>query len=84
MSARIEDRISKLEALLSAVREFRRWDSILALTMGDRRDAEDAQDNLRAIDAALFALDSPPRCQCQWEAGDSPCDVHGENEECHE
>jgi hypothetical protein len=20
-------------------------------------------------------------CQCQWEAGDSPCSVHGENEE---
>ena len=23
------------------------------------------------------ALDSP-KCQCQWEAGDSPCRVHGE------
>lgn len=23
----------------------------------------------------------PAGCQCQWEAGDSPCRVHGENEE---
>lgn len=22
----------------------------------------------------------PPGCQCQWEAGDSPCRVHGEDE----
>jgi hypothetical protein len=32
----------------------------------------------------LAALEEPkPKsgCQCQWEAGDSPCRVHGENEE---
>lgn len=23
-----------------------------------------------------------PGCQCQWEAGDSPCPVHGDCEEC--
>jgi hypothetical protein len=22
-----------------------------------------------------------PGCQCQWEEGDSPCVVHGENED---
>ena len=22
-----------------------------------------------------------PKCQCQWEAGDSPCRVHGEESE---
>jgi hypothetical protein len=25
----------------------------------------------------------PPGCQCQWEAGDSLCPVHGEDEEEH-
>jgi hypothetical protein len=26
-------------------------------------------------------LDGRPPCHCQWEPGDSPCPLHGENEE---
>lgn len=50
-------RLAAHERVVEAVREFRRWDAILALTVGEGRDAEDAQDDLRAIDAALAALD---------------------------
>ena len=37
----------------------------------------------RLLCAAKLEPDSVPRepgCQCQWEAGDSPCPVHGESE----
>lgn len=54
---RAEARLAKLEAVAEAAREFRRWDAILALTLGEGEDAEDAQDDLRAIDTALAALD---------------------------
>ena len=41
--------------------------------------------NRHAVDSAILylaTLDAPrQRCQCQWEAGDSPCPVHGEHEE---
>ncbi len=50
-------RLARLKAVAEAAREFRRWDAILALTLGEGQDAEDAQDDLRAIDAALAALD---------------------------
>lgn len=32
------------------------------------------------IVAECASLDAP-KCQCQWEAGDSPCRVHGEESE---
>lgn len=50
-------RLVACERVVAAVREFRRWDAILALTVGDGQDAEDAQDDLRAIDDALAALE---------------------------
>lgn len=41
---------------------------------------ENAIRNLRA-DLAV-ARETAARCACQWEAGDSPCPMHGEDDEC--
>lgn len=32
----------------------------------------------RLADALIETESREPGCQCQWEAGDSPCRVHGE------
>lgn len=48
---------------------------------------EHAEARAEKAEAALAELrrrvdpDTRVGCQCQWEAGDSPCPVHGENEE---
>jgi hypothetical protein len=42
------------------------------------KDAEGVVSDLRLkLDAATYKLSG---CQCQWEAGDSPCPVHGDDE----
>ncbi len=33
------------------------------------------------LDATADTQRREPGCQCQWEVGDSPCRVHGEEEE---
>lgn len=38
----------------------------------------------RLADALIETERRPTGCQCQWEAGDSPCRVHGESEEANQ
>ena len=43
------------------------------------KDAEGVVSDLRVkLDAATYARQTG--CQCQWEAGDSPCKVHGDDD----
>lgn len=43
------------------------------------KDAEGVVSDLRLkLDAATYARQTG--CQCQWEAGDSPCKVHGDDD----
>ncbi len=50
----IVQRVRELERIAKAAKAFRDWDAVGALLSGDQPHAEDAQNDLRELDAALL------------------------------